>query len=806
MCASGCRHAETAETAADRTHPTPPSARFDQPGEAQEFFAQQRRPAGQTDVPVERYVTALARMEALPQYSTAENRFSPPRAELRHADGSLPAEALGSWTPLGPGNVGGRTRSLVIDPTNPAVIYVGGVAGGVWKTVNGGASWIPQSDLLPRIAIGSLAMDPSNPQVLYAGTGEGTFNLDAVRGLGIWKTTNGGASWLPIAATTTGADFHFVSDLVVSPKNGNRVYAATRTGVFRSLDGGVTWLAIFRPTQQENGCLDLALRTDKPNDILFAACGNFEQGAIFRSLEAESAAVSFTQVLADPGMARASLALAPSNQNVIYALSASFKAGNFEHGLHKVFRSASGGNPGSWKSQNSNTNAKPLNRLLLSNAVFASFVPCGFGGTNQFFNQGWYDNVVAVDPTNPNVVFAGGIDLWRSEDGGKNWGLISFWWATPGSSPFAHADQHVIAFHPQYNGTSNQTVFAANDGGIFRTTNGRAASLKNAAAPCDPSKNKVAWKAFNTGYEVTQFYDGVARPDGVSYFGGTQDNGTIFGADGQRNAWQTGLGGDGGSVAVNDANTVVYAENTGLSFQKSVNSQPFVSKIAGIDTSDSFPFIASFVRDPSNDQRLWLGGSSLYRTVNAAGVWAKASKPLAGSTAPTVSAIAVAPGDGKRVLAGMSNGVIQRNANALATGAGTAWPTAKPRAGFVSSVAYDPQNPNLAYATYSTFGGGPHVWKSTNGGAAWSPLDGTGAGKLPDVPVLSIAVHPFFSNRLFVGTDVGVFSSLDGGTTWNVENTGFANVATPRLIAHVFGGNAVLYAFTHGRGAWRVPL
>lgn len=188
-----------------RKAPAPPGLpeRGDRPEEAQELFRLRRAPVGETAIPVERYFQALDRMRSMPQHSLARNRFLPSRAELASRGLSYVAEAqsLGSWTPLGPGNVGGRTRALVIDPRAPRTMYAGGVAGGVWKTTDGGVSWRPLDDLMANLAVSSLAMDPSNSRIVYAGTGEGYYNSDAVRGAGIFKTTDGGLTWTRLPAT-----------------------------------------------------------------------------------------------------------------------------------------------------------------------------------------------------------------------------------------------------------------------------------------------------------------------------------------------------------------------------------------------------------------------------------------------------------------------------------------------------------------------------------------------------------------------------------------------------------------------------
>src|SRR5262245_10788209 len=252
---------------------------FDQPDEASEYALLKRSPDGHTPIPVRRYLDAIEHMNRMPQYSTASRAALPSVRDMRVA--SIEPQSLGSWTALGPGNIGGRTRALLIDPNDPNVFYAAGVAGGVWKSTNSGRSWSALGDLLPNIAVSSLAFDPTNTQVIYAGTGEGFFNSDSARGGGIFKTTDGGTSWSLLASTSTG-DFFFVNKIVISTNDHNRVYCATRTGVWRSPDGGQSWTRSLNPLNAASitvnaGCLDLAIRTDQPTDYLFASCGTMVQ-------------------------------------------------------------------------------------------------------------------------------------------------------------------------------------------------------------------------------------------------------------------------------------------------------------------------------------------------------------------------------------------------------------------------------------------------------------------------------------------------------------------------------------------------
>jgi uncharacterized protein (TIGR03437 family) len=792
--------------------------RYDQPGQAMEFFLRKRAPEGEKNIPIEKYFAARERMKAMPLYSTVRSAFLLQRDERLREN-----EMIGTWSPLGPGNIGGRTRALLIHPANPQVMYAAGVAGGVWKTTNGGATWAPLTDLMANIAVCAMAMDPKNPEVIYAGTGEGFFNIDGVRGAGVFKTTDGGQTWERLPATAT-EDFHYVNDLVISPNDSRRIYAATETGVWRSLDGGATWTQSLKPNENEvGGCLDLAIRADRTTDYLFASFALFpsrivRRAAVYRNTDAGGSG-EWISVLSEVGMGRTSLAIAPSNQDVVYALSWGFADNSPEPNLlHGVFRSTASGDPGSWTAQVKGDSPVKLNRLLLANAIIATLSECRFG-KSDFYSQGWYNNVIAVDPVDPNRVWAGGTDLFRSDDGGVNWGIASHWWPDKATPQYAHADHHAIVFHPQYDGATNKTMFAGTDGGVFRTDDARAPVAVGEQATCNPAGGGVRWTALNNNYGVTQFYHGAPFPDGKSYFGGTQDNGTLLGTDAQgANGWREIYGGDGGYVAIDPTNpNVVYTSNTGISIKKSTDGgASFSSALFGFETAlggDGGLFIAPFVMDPSNPQRLWTGGIGIWRTQSGAARWELVGDSV-GTGSGLVSAIAVAPTDSNYVLVGKDTGLIHHKHNALflidpfsppvPDRSQYQWAFAGLK-GYISWLAFDPHNKNIAYATVSTFGV-KHVWRSVDAGVTWTSIDGEGPNAFPDVPAHCIVVDPTNTARLYVGSDAGVFISVDGGATWAVENTGFANTVVESLAINTVNGVSSLYAFTHGRGAYRVTL
>ena len=798
---------------------------FDAPDQAQEFYANKRTgpvitrgPNPTTSRPLNPslYRPALQQMKSMQQFSVSSGTRV--NSKFRSALTAVaPGATLAGWTSLGPNNQGGRTRALLIDPAAPNTMYAGGVDGGVWKSTNGGSTWLTSTDLaMSNLAVVTLAFQPNNTSTLYAGTGEGVGNGDAVRGAGIYKSIDGGVTFNQLPATNT-SDFYYTMKVIVSPRNVNRIYAATRTGVWRSINGGSTWTNLVAAAS--GGCTDMAIQEKRSIGYLYASCGRTSnQGTVYRLLDSDTSA--FTSVLSLAGQGRSSIAIAPSNESYVYIMASQRNAGGGpgQYGLHGIYRSTSNGSAGSFTTQRqgnvapSNT-AQKINQLMLSNPVIALLTECGLG-TSSALNQGWYDNVIAVDPLDPNRVWAGGVDLWRSDNGGVDWGTAGYWWFDKGiQGQYHHADQHGIVFHPGYDGSSNKVMFSAGDGGIERIDDARAPVNTSLEQICGRAVNGGnTWVDRNAGYVTTQFYSGAVYPDGQTYFGGLQDNGTQRGSGSVLANWAVLQGGDGGYAAVDtksDAipgNDVLFAEYTGLSLQRSTNGgASFSDAITGIVGASGFQFITPFVMNQGNKQQLWIGGFDIWRTTNQANNWTRATGINGTCGLGSVSAIATHPLDGNRVLVGMSDGCFHYNTAALSAPATGVWPGGATIAnGPISSMAWDPNNLNVAYATTSIFGLNT-VFKSTDGGATWASVMGAGATALPQIPAHSVVVNPAASNQVFVGTDLGVFTSTDGGASWYRENTGFANVVVESLVINETAPYK-LFAFTHGRGAWMTNL
>jgi len=784
----------------------------DQPAAAAEYFLRQRLGPGQREVPLERLQRELAAVEARERLQAERAAAASGAAK---STGGLPGGVQG-WVELGPGDIGGRTRALAIRPDRPETMFAGGVAGGIWRSDDGGLSWSVVDDLLINLAISVIVIDPERPSRMYAGTGEGFSGSSSfVRGLGVLASSDGGSSWHQLPGTVQGVPdgaFHYVNDLVLSPARSSTVYAATRTGVWRSLDSGTSWtLALANPARLEPaeigsapvsngsgvGCTDLVVLPDHSPDVVLAAFGSGSADGLFRSADG---GLTWDQVDVGGGslQGRMEIAAAPSDGDVVYVCMAANTSGEVGR-LVDVFRSTDGGLTFEPRIDPESV-AGPW---LLSNLLLAAGCISG-----EIYDQGWYDNVIVVDPVDPDIVWVGGIDLFRSDDGGRTFGITDYWFFDqiygPSHPSYLHADQHALVFHPGYDGASNQILYVGNDGGLARTQNARAATSQEACAFSSlGDRPEIDWENLNTGYGVTQFYHGDAVAGTELYIGGCQDNGVnLVRSTSGYDAWEHVIGGDGGYVAIDpDDPSVIYAETQYFpAIVKSRDGGGTFSPASRGITDDDGLFITPFVMDPSNPQVLWTGGTRPWRTTNAAESWQLAG--LGFGEGHEISAIAVAPGDSSVVYLGLATGGVARTTDGHGVFPSWTLTTDGLPAAFVSSIAVNPIDPDIAYCTTSTYGV-PHVFETLDGGITWTPIDGIAQAGVPDIPVHCIVVRSCDPRQLYVGTELGVFVSKDRGTTWEPANLGLAHTVVEALDLK---DERTLVAFTHGRGAFQTTL
>lgn len=711
----------------------------------------------------------------------------------------------GPWTTRGPrpivpsyGGSAGRVTSIAVDPTSQgSTVYIGTVGGGVWKSTDAGGTWAPTSDFEASLSIGALAIDPSG-QVIYAGTGEYNYGSSQY-GQGILKSTDAGATWTLLGQATFGGR-HIGGIAIDRTTSGatQRVFAATNAGLYMSFDGGVTWTlntslrddAAVPYFGTPSGSTYEVFQDPSEPATFWASVGDFcgtEYGNIAQSTDG---GVTWTNVLVfDAPVSVPALGVGPGG--VAYAAPAGCNGALVND---EIQATTDGG--ATWTPM-------PVPHIFSANYL-------------RF--QGWYDNVVAVDPTNASHAVFGGVYLLATDDGGNSFTHVG--------GPL-HVDFHAAAF----TGTPD-TLYAGNDGGVWRTSN-----LGGTGTPSD-------WTNLNNTLTLTEYYygssDDVTTP---RLLGGTQDNGSPgnFGpsvGDPPLPQWFHYWGGDGAFTAIdpNAASNTVYVEFQYINMWRLNVSTNAASPASPCDTfdvnsqcvrggvPDRTPFIAPFVMDPANSQVLFAGTHRIYRTTNGGVPAGSASwSPVGPADATTgggdylammTAGRATTTGTPLVVLTGSQRGAVWRSIDGgntwnnitgnlpLASGGGYVFPNP-----FVSGIAFNPANPSEVWVSNGGVGRG-HIFHTLNAHTAsptWTALDGSGAGAIPDAPAYAVMVDPDMPRRLYVGTYYGArVCDQCGGTSpkpsWEVLGSGLPN--SPVGWLSLTRDENTLVAWTKGRGAW----
>jgi hypothetical protein len=701
-----------------------------------------------------------------------------------------------------PSDMGGRTRAIMYDPNDAThkKVWAGGVTGGLWYNNNitsAGSPWIPVGDFWSTLSIRCLAFDPNNPQTFFAGTGEVETAMETYRessglGFGISRSDDGGQTWYHLAGTE---QFAYVTDIVIRVENGiSVIYAGVASGLykgsqhqstpsdgmFRSVNGGTTWqqvMPIITGSTVPYCVSDIALGAD---NRLYAGTRP--------NLDGEGAAVLLysddgvqwtvneqyrTEILGSgtkniPG--RVVLANAPSDANVVYALIASGyvnPANGFNYfNCYHILRSADKGV--TWVK-------KALPSDLTSGDNFATIA--------------WHALDVAIDPNNANRLYIGGLDVHNSPDGGATWNRVSDWskMYSGGGPQYIHADQHAIVFKP---GSSGEILFGT-DGGVFYTSEG--------------TSTNPAFEEHNKEYSTLQFYTCAIHPGaGIEkYYGGLQDNGTLFYNGAPLTIYDMVTGGDGAYCFYDELDPAIsitsyYYNNYTVfdngNYQNSVNnwqSGTFVSP-ADLDYRLKLLF-CNAVDYVGNYQDRILRLDNLQN--NTSGTFVNLN------TGSTVFFTALkyspySPSGKSTLFVGSASGRLfkvqeaQSNNPVVSEIGSTAFPAAT-----ISSVAIGKSEDTLM-VTFSNYGV-ESVWQTNNGGGMWQNIE----GNLPDMPVRWALFHPQNNRQALIATEAGVWECINltqSPVVWNPVSAGMANVRVDML--QLRKSDNLVLAATHGRG------
>jgi photosystem II stability/assembly factor-like uncharacterized protein len=672
-------------------------------------------------------------LEEITKYRTSHSNVN-----NKYASGS------GNWSIVGPIslpsngtgqlNGNGRVSSIAFHPTDPNVIYVGAPSGGFWKTTDNGTTWTEFSSGLTRLGVSGIVINPSNPDIIYIGTGDR--DGGNAPGYGVWRSINGGVTWAP---HNTGMGNRTINELLMDPSNSNIMVAASSNNViYRTTDGGANWSA------------SASLGTN-PKDIAFHPTNSsivYASGTTFH--KSTDGGASFTQITSGVpgGSQRIAIAVSANQPNWVYLL-----AGGGS-GLVGIYRSTDSGDNFATRTTTPNILGYETN---------------GSGTASQ----AWYDLVIAADPTNADVIYTGGVNLWKSVDGGSTMTCSSYWVGTSGSIDGVHADQHALEFSPHTN-----SLYNGNDGGVYFTTD-----------------NGLNWNDISSGLAIAQIYKiGVAQTVPEIVINGYQDNGTAV-SNGA--AFSTEIGGDGMECIIDptDANYMYGALYYG-DIRRSTNGGNTFGSISGAIT-ETGAWVTPYKLDPNNANTMFAGYDNIWRNtaVKTGTAWTQISS--FGGTS-NITDLAIAPSNSNVMY--VSRSASDRFYSTTDALAGTpTWTDLTANLPFASTpkdIEIDPTDPTHLFIAI-----GNDIYESTNSGTSWTNVSGT----LPNISLNTIVIDQSSTvGAMYVGMDVGVYYKDNNLADWVSYSGGLANleVAELEIYSNATECKSKLYAATYGQGLW----
>lgn len=596
-------------------------------------------------------------------------------AERARAELEVPAAAgIGQWSLMGPTNIGGRMTCAVCHPTIPERVWAGAAGGGVWYSSDAGKSWQPQWHKEESMNVGALAIDPQRPDVLYCGTGEANLSVDSHPGVGVLRSEDAGASWSVLADAASAGLPRRIGALAVDPFDSKRLLAGgvnhgtedergQASGMFKSTDGGSNWILVPFVGGSAYRCYDIRFHSGVKGLVFVAISTSGAKNGIWRSRDGGATWTQLQGGLPRPDrMGRTSLALAPSDPDVLYAQIAR------KAEVLGVYRSADGGD--TWVS---------------------------IGGTHfKAEGQMSYNNAIAVHPEHAGWVLCGGVNLHRTMDAGQRWEQVTRWDAVRGTSTYAHADHHALLMPPSRPGW----VYDLNDGGLDFSSDGGS-----------------SWENRSKGLATNMFYDlDVAQSNGNIIGGGAQDNGTLATLDGQPDNYVRLTGGDGGGLTIDPRDAKhIFSTNQGMRIWRLRSAE--LRDVS--PKEDQFTMFKVFLSMNSTDRKIVFSGSRrVWRTVNDGDSWEPASEVLDNSD---ITALEVARDDSRRIYVGTMKGGFFRSDDSGKTWSDNLASTVLPGR-TITRVQSKADDADTVYVTIANFGN-RHLFRSTDGGGTWVDTD-----------------------------------------------------------------------------------
>ncbi len=649
----------------------------------------------------------------------------------------------GQWVPLGPftwrtvsycpGN--GRVNTVVVDGNDSMKVYIGTPSGGFWKSVDGGLHYTCTTDHLATIGVSSIAIDPNNSNIIYIGTGD--CDAGDTYTIGVLKSTDGGETW-----TNTGMGYQPIQGktihrLMFLPGSSSILLAATSDGIYKSADAGATW-----SLKLSANCVDMKAKVGDAS-VVYAA-GNL----FYRSLDSGNNWSLITSGLpSGTDVNRITIAVTPANPNMVYVIGSS---------------GANSGFFGLYASSDSGTTF--TTRSTSPNIVGGSIDGSGTGG------QGWYDLTLAVSPTDVNKVYAGGTNIWQSNDGGISWHIITDWiYDTNGIYPYVHADQHFMGFY-------GNGLYVGCDGGFFKS---------------DDEGN--TWADKSSGLQIAQYYRLGGTPQNANMLmTGAQDNGCYHLVN---NVWTQVYGGDGMEVAIDPTNVnTLYTESQLGGMGKSIDGGLSFSGIAPPNNGGG-AWVTPYLLDPNNPQTLYAGFVNLWKSTDAGTTWDSIS---AFNYVGQITALNVAPSNSNYIY------VYRNDTLYKTTDGGSTWNNISAglplTAATLTYIAISNTNPDHIWVSFSGYTNWLKVYGTNDGGSTWYNY----TGNLPNLPINCILYQNNSYEGLYIGTDIGIFYKDTTLANWQPFFNGLPNVIVDEL--EINYPTTKIRAATFGRGVWESGL